>query len=269
MVDIIPRTQWQDPKVPVKGPAMRLSTITLIPAHYTAMTTVPQDTKQVLRNIQADYSTHRRYSIGYNFAIDQKGLVYECRGYDIKCAANAGHNEETIAVLCMVDGAQPMNAAMVTAFKALGADIQRRCGRKLKVVCHCDIGKTACPGIGIIAQVSSGKLTPGDTPAPKPPTPSTGDDTVQCVFESQTTPKEFNAMFFGTADSEGRTIELQWSGDGNDPRVQQRVQVMLENFGPPRGLLLAGVKNNRLHPKHQPSDISDNLHQWTDQDFAP
>ena len=68
---------------------------------------------------------------------------------------------------------------------------------------------------------------------------------------------------------EGQTIELQWSGDGNDPRVQQRVQVMLENFGPPRGLLLAGVKNNRLHPKHQPSDISDNLHQWTDQDFAP
>ena len=268
MVDIIPRTAWQDPKMPVKGPAMRLSTIRLIPAHYTAAANVPSNTTAYLRSIQRDYTTNRRYSIGYNFAIDQQGLVYECRGFDIKCAANAGHNEETIAVLCLVDGNQPMNAAMVTAFKALGAEIQRRCGRSLTVVCHCDIGKTACPGDGIIAQVKAGKLTPGDTPVPQPPKPGE-DDTVQCVFESQTTPKEFNAMFFGTADSQGRTIELQWSGDGNDPRVQQRVQVMLENFGPPRGLLLAGVANNRLHPKHQPSDISDSLHQWTDQDFAP
>ena len=89
------------------------------------------------------------------------------------------------------------------------------------------------------------------------------------VFESKTNPKEFNAMFFGTGDAQGRTIELQWSGDGNDPVVQERIKVMLDNFGPSRELLLAGVKNNRLHPKHKPSDINDSLHHWTDSDFAP
>ena len=92
---------------------------------------------------------------------------------------------------------------------------------------------------------------------------------MQCVFTSQTNPREFNAMFFGTADAQGRTIELQWSGNGDDPAVQERIAVMLDNFGPARPLTLAGVKNNRLHPKHRPSDLNDSLHQWTDSDFAP
>ena len=272
MVEIIPRSQWQDPQMPVKGSALIKYKIALLPAHYTAMTTVPSDTKAVLRSIQRDYTNNRGYSIGYNFAIDQKGKIWECRGYDIRCAANVKRNDDTIAILCLVDGAQPMNAAMVNSFKALGADAQRHFGRSLKVVGHRDIGSTACPGDGIYGQVKAGKLDPGDAPAPTPgptPPPVGEDDTVQCVFESQTTPKEFNAMFFGTADSQGRTIELQWSGDGNDPAVQERIKVMLDNFGPPRGLLLAGVKNNRLHPKHKPSDLNDSLHTWVDSDFAP
>ena len=105
---------------------------------------------------------------------------------------------------------------------------------------------------------------------PEPPIPPpVGDDNMICVFESQTTPREFNALFFGVGDAQGRTIELQWSGDGDDPEVQERVAIMLENFGPARPLLLVGVKNNRLHPKHKPSDLRDSLHVWTDQDFAP
>ncbi len=107
----------------------------------------------------------------------------------------------------------------------------------------------------------------GAPPDPQPP--SQEDDVSHFVFESQTSPREYNAMFFGTGDAQGRTIELQWSGNGDDPAVQARVQTMLENFGPARPLLLVGIRNNRLHPKHRPQDIVDSLHQWTDQDFAP
>ena len=107
-------------------------------------------------------------------------------------------------------------------------------------------------------------------PAPLPPDPPAQEDDVTIyVFESQTTPREFNAMFFGTGDGEARTIELQWSGDGDDPRVAARVQTMLENFGPPRPLLLAGIRNNRLAAPHHPEDIRDSLHTWTAADFAP
>lgn len=274
MVTIIPRTSWQSPDMPVTGPKMVLSTIRLLPAHYTAAANCPDNTPLYLRSIQRDYVTNRGYSIGYNFAIDKTGAVYECRGWDIKCAANVNRNTETIAILCLVDGSQPMNAKMVESFKALGAEAQRRCNRSLTVVGHRDIGATACPGDGIYAQVKAGKLTPGDTPDPVPPTPTPtpGDDTMTIrIFESQTDPKEFNAMFFAECDGQNRSIELQWSGDGDDPRVQERIQVMMENWGPPLPLLLAGVKNNRLHCKHKPSDIIDAAKQggWTDLDFAP
>jgi N-acetylmuramoyl-L-alanine amidase len=109
--------------------------------------------------------------------------------------------------------------------------------------------------------------TPPPTPTPTPP--QTGDDTVIVILESQSNPKEFNALFFAEADAQGRSIEVQWSGSGDDPAVMERVATMDANFGPRRHVLLAGLKNNRLHPKHRPSDINDSLHTWTDADFAP
>jgi hypothetical protein len=274
-VNIIPHTAWEDPAIPVTGPVPIKSKITTIPAHYTAMAVVPSNTKVVLRSIQRDYKLNRGYSIGYNFAIDKTGAVYECRGLKIKCAANVKCNDWTMAVLCLVDGSQPMNAKMVASFKELGAYIENYFGRSLQVVGHRDIGATACPGDGIYAQVKSGLLTPGDAPQPvpvpippQPPLPG-GDDTVICIFESQSTPKEFNAVFYAECDAQARSIEMQWTGDGNDPRVMQRLAVMEANFGPRRHVSLAGIVNNRLHPKHKPSDINDDLHHWVDTDFAP
>jgi hypothetical protein len=253
--------------MPVVGPGMLLGSVTMVPAHYTAATTVPTDTASYLRSIQRDYTLNRGYSIGYNFAVDQTGQAWECRGFDIKCAANKGANDTTIAVLCLVDGAEAMNTSMCLTFSALGAEAERRCGDSLLVVGHRDIGATACPGDGIYGQVCAGVLEPGTEPEPIPP--SSGGDIVQCVFTSQTNPREFNATFIGTGDEHGRTIELQWSGNGDDPAVQARIATCLEAFGPARELTLAGVRNNRLHPKHRPSDITDSLHVWTDSDFAP
>lgn len=100
------------------------------------------------------------------------------------------------------------------------------------------------------------------------PPPVGVDDMSICIFESQTNPREFNATFYAYVDAEGRSIELQWSGNGDDPAVMQRLETMRANF-PTQGILLAGVRNNRLHPKHRPSDLVDSLHQWTDGDFAP
>jgi hypothetical protein len=273
-VNIIPHTQWEDPKFPVTGPVPTKSKITTLPAHYTAMAVVPADTKAVLRSIQRDYVTNRRYSIGYNWAIDKTGQVWECRGFKIKCAANVRCNDWTMAILCLVDGSQPMNAAMVRSFKELGAEAEKYFGRSLKVVGHRDIGATQCPGDGIYAQVKAGKLTPGDTPTPvpKPQPPIPGDDSMTIrIFESHQTPKEFNAMFFAECDSQDRSIELQWSGSGDDPAVQERIAIMRANFGDSLPLTLAGVRNNRLHPKHKPSDIVDSAKQggWTENDFAP
>lgn len=173
---IRPRGDWQNPAQPVVGPRMVLSTITLLPAHYTAASKIPADVPAYLRSIQNDYTVNRGYSIGYNFAVDQTGTCWELRGFDIKCAANKGMNEVTIAVLCLVDGANAMNPAMVTTFRELGAEAQRRVAAALLVVGHRDIGATACPGDGIYGQVVAGLLEPATTPTPKPPDPTPPED---------------------------------------------------------------------------------------------
>jgi hypothetical protein len=235
------------------------------------MAVVPADTKAVLRSIQRDYVTNRHYSIGYNWAIDKTGQVWECRGFKIKCAANVKCNDWTMAILCLVDGSQPMNAAMVASFKALGAEAEKYFGRSLKVVGHRDIGATQCPGDGIYAQVKAGKLTPGDVPQPQPPSkPQPGDNSMTIrILESQSDPKEFNAVFYAECDSQDRSIEVQWTGDGGDQRVMERLNLMDSVFGPRINVSLAGLVNNRLHAKHKPSDINDSLHHWVETDFAP
>lgn len=102
---------------------------------------------------------------------------------------------------------------------------------------------------------------------PVPPHPSEDDLSIR-IFESQTDPKEFNAVFYGYVDGQDRSIELQWTGNGDDPGVSERLSIMRQNFET-RGVLLVGIKNNRLQAKHRPSDIVDSLHVWTDEDFAP
>jgi hypothetical protein len=173
-MNIRPREDWQDPDQPVTGPTMNLSTVDLLPAHYTADNVIPDDIPQYLRNMQAYYLSNRGYSVGYNFAIDQTGEAWELRGFDIKCAANKDMNEVTIAVLCMVDGADAMNPAMVDTFTQLGAQAQDVVGRNLLVVGHRDIGSTSCPGDGIYGQVQAGLLEPGTPTQPEPP-PSEDD----------------------------------------------------------------------------------------------
>jgi hypothetical protein len=194
MVAIRPRADWQNPAQPVVGPKMVLSTVTMLPAHYTAAANVPADTAPYLRSIQNDYTVNRGYSIGYNFAVDRAGVAWELRGFDIKCAANKGMNDVTIAVLCLVDGAAAMNAAMVDTFRQLGAEAQRRVGTALLVVGHRDIGATACPGDGIYGQVVRGELEPASNPVPKPeppdptpdPTPEETDDMAWIMLNTQT-----------------------------------------------------------------------------------
>ena len=59
-----------------------------------------------LRAIQSSYLNRQPtgYSVGYNWAVDQRGEVWELRGSDVKCAANRDHNDHCVAVLVLVDG---------------------------------------------------------------------------------------------------------------------------------------------------------------------
>jgi len=177
------REAWQNPAQPVTGPRPTLEQVDTFPLHYTAASRIPANVAGYLRAIQNDYLTdpNRGYSIGYGFAVDQRGEVWELRGYDIKNAANLGWNHRTLPVLCLVDGAAPLTEAAVLSVRALLSEANRRTGRTLNVVAHRDIGATACPGDGITAQIRAGRITPLDTDRPQPPTE--GDDEMTYLYQ--------------------------------------------------------------------------------------
>lgn len=172
------RSEWQSPAQPVKGPSpVPWSSIDTVSIHYTAAGKIPSSIPGYLRAIQNDYLTDpkRGYSIGYNFAADQTGDTWELRGFDIKCAANLDHNGHTVAILVLVDGASPMNAAMLGAVRGLIVQIEARAGRRLAVIGHGQLQNpnhpTQCPGAGVVAQIAAGALNVRTVPK----TPVGGD----------------------------------------------------------------------------------------------
>jgi len=176
-----PREAWQDPNLPVTGPSPTMEQWDTFPLHYTAADDLidgdpgehAEDLPAYLRAIQRDYKLNRGYSVGYGFAVDWRGGVWELRGYDIKNAANRYWNHRTGPVLCLVDGADPLTDEALWSVRALYREANRRTGRTLDLAGHRDIGATACPGDGIYRQITDGLVTPLTdaelNPTPEPP----------------------------------------------------------------------------------------------------
>lgn len=192
------------------APRMPWSTISRVAIHYTAAVNLPDgdpgestDIASYIRSIQADYSGNRGYSIGYNFVVDYLGRIWEARGYDIKCAANEGNNDTTIAILVLVDGADAAKDVMISPIKAIIAGVRERAGRDIWIGGHRELpgAATACPGDGVIGQlhsipgVNGGVFNPWYTPTqpvpptlpPLPPIPQIilGDDDMVFIAKSQ------------------------------------------------------------------------------------
>lgn len=163
------RTTWVHPAPPITGPAMpTFPSIDTLVIHYPAGNSPdgdPGDTTDVaayLRAIQLDYVRNRGYSIGYSFAIDHTGTVWECRGWDIKPAANAGHNNHTLPLLMIVDQDQPATPAQLASAREYSAELARRAGHPIVVTGHGQLpgAATACPGTGLRAQIAASAFNP-------------------------------------------------------------------------------------------------------------
>jgi hypothetical protein len=163
------RSTWVHPAPPITGPAaVPASRIDTVVIHYPAGQTPdgdPTDRTEVaayLRAIQTDYETNRGYSIGYSFAIDWLGDVWECRGWDLKPAANAGHNDHTLPLLLIVDQDQPATDEQLQSAREYVAEQERRSGHPIVVTGHGQLpgAATACPGVGLRAQIAAGLFDP-------------------------------------------------------------------------------------------------------------
>lgn len=140
----------------MRGPNPLPIRVDKVVVHYTAASRIPQNVSQYLRDMQAAYVRDRGYSLGYNCAVDQAGNTYEIRGFDIRCAANAGVNESSFAVLVLVEGDARASVAAVGAVCEVVAAVERWVGDDVSVVGHGDVGATACPGAGLRQDIEDG-----------------------------------------------------------------------------------------------------------------
>lgn len=175
------REAWEQPayRVAALNPPRQIPVnITQPTAHYTAAIDLPDgdlgefeyQIAPYLAAIQRDYWTdpRRGYSIGYLFAVDWLGGVWELRGFDYKSAANYGHNEYTAPILFLVDGADEATPLAVASAVAVWREFRRRSGRadfKTRPLGHGELflttgtgTPTACPGSGVLRQLHRGDL---------------------------------------------------------------------------------------------------------------
>lgn len=213
IVNVHPRAVWQDPAKPVTGSQrFNPAAITQVVAHYTADDDLidgdPGENiwqmPAYMRAMQASYLKNRGYSLGYCWAIDWLGGVWEIRGFDYESAANVGDprkigkgknaNDWTLPILCLVDGNDAMTPAALASFRALGFEMERRAHRSLSVITHQDLDYTNCAGRGIIGQVARGEADPGlPVTPPRPPSEVTIMLDQYHAFEEPTRPFDTRA----------------------------------------------------------------------------
>jgi hypothetical protein len=185
-----PRSTWEDPSLPVNQPgvytppAHDLDLVDTIVSHYTADDDLidgdpgehAEDLPGYLRAIQRDYRNRHSFSIGYSWAVDWLGGVWELRGWEYRPAATGGKkvgggvNQRSFAVLCLVDGNDPLTVPYaVGAFRRIVAEVEARCARSVHIGSHDEYDWTGCTGDGIRAQIAAGLLRPPTTDPEEPP----------------------------------------------------------------------------------------------------
>jgi LysM repeat protein len=167
---------------------MDLARVNEMTVHYTGVQRVNRTPDQIPGYVKAIERSHlarpEMSAVGYNFAVDRAGRVFELRGWTYRNAANGTASNATsfsVLVLVGVEDNAP-TPEIVAALRQLYAEGVRRAGRPLVVRGHQQHKATACPGPALMALIRSGSIqqapTPAPAPATKPPAPSTTTYTV-------------------------------------------------------------------------------------------
>jgi hypothetical protein len=186
-------------------PALDIEQVEYVATHYTSAIDLPDgDPGEILDGIDGirallarshyDYLVNRTgggytrnadgrrfpgYPLGYSFAIDWMGGVWEINGWDFRPAATNHWNEEALAFLMLTDRADPASEAMWRSHRMLSREALRRGARIApeRVWAHGWFAErtgtgtsTACCGPAVKAQIVAGHgdWTKHDQPNPTP-----------------------------------------------------------------------------------------------------
>jgi hypothetical protein len=98
--------------------------------------------------------------VDYNFLVDQQGVIYEGRGWDVIGAHTVGYN--TVGIGVCVIGNDELSDAVKRSLVLLYREANARCGKTLKVRGHGQLANTGCPGGKITAWIRAGMPAPDD-----------------------------------------------------------------------------------------------------------
>lgn len=176
-----PRTEWQDPKFPVRGPQFSWNNLKLgtkerrhpgIAIHYGGVKDAPDGDvdepwtifDDFLRRVDAGHRA-KGYSFAYNFALDARGELWQARGEQYRNAANKGdyfyvvsdpltnQNLYTISVLCVVDDQDRLTPAATERMRKFVREVRASSKADLPYRPHKYWDATQCCGLGIIGQI--------------------------------------------------------------------------------------------------------------------
>jgi hypothetical protein len=120
--------------------------------------TTQESVSSILRGID-DF--HRRKGwggIGYNFAVDHRGRIYEARGMDVVGVHASGSNTGHYGICFIGNSDKHITAAAVNAIQELVNYLQIHSKKKLRVVGHRDVNQTGCPGSKLYTRIKNGRF---------------------------------------------------------------------------------------------------------------
>jgi hypothetical protein len=155
---IITRKEWgakpltaYDSKV---APAARVGVV--IHHSVTAEGTNQESVSSILRGIDSFHRGKGWGGIGYNFAVDHKGRIYEARGMDVLGVHAAGSNTANYGICYIGNSDKNLTSAAIKAIQELIDYLQIHSKKKLKVVGHKDVNQTGCPGKKLYTRIQNG-----------------------------------------------------------------------------------------------------------------
>ena len=177
MVKFVSRAEWgAKPWRPARAMhrvPMSARTETLI--HYHGGPPKHSRGVAVPREVEAIHLANGWAGTGYNWIIDQEGVIYEGRGWHLVGAHCPGHNRTGIGIYLAVGGDQQATPAALAAARTVYDLACRRAGRSLRMSWHGQDYPTACPGPRLTTWVRAGMPKP-TSPRPTTPRPTTTEE---------------------------------------------------------------------------------------------
>lgn len=161
------RAEWA--AKPARGAGLPMPRIARgVAIHWPATAEPVRDVPAALRGWQDFHMNGRGWSdLAYQWAVDQRGELWELRGWGQRSAANgtAALNAEFGAILAVLAEDERPTPAMLDGLREAVRSWRRVFPLADDVVCHGDIrpGGTECPGPILRKLVHAGELEPRDT----------------------------------------------------------------------------------------------------------